>query len=113
MAIHLYMVKTTKQEKCAETARNLFHEAKLKWKKNNSSGQELYTFLELRAQEYGYKLLTEVDGHQRLSDFSHHKYSKERLLYFPFTPTSSLWVLEIQIVHPHLPLGAFYEDLLV
>ena len=28
-------------------------------------------------------------------------------------PTTGLWILEIQIAHPQLPYGAFYEDLLI
>jgi len=28
------------------------------------------------------------------------------------SPSSGLWILEIQIAHPSEPFGAFYEDLL-
>jgi len=29
------------------------------------------------------------------------------------SPSSGLWVLEIQIRHPTLPISAFYEDLML
>jgi hypothetical protein len=31
----------------------------------------------------------------------------------PYSPSSGLWVLEIQIRHPTRPISAFYEDLML
>ena len=103
--------ENSEAEKCAETARTLFQEAKSKWQTGCLTGCEIYVFLNRRASELGYALLEKVDGH-RLGDFPHQKYSKERLAKLPFCPKSSLWVLEVQITHPELKIGSFYEDLL-
>jgi CDP-4-dehydro-6-deoxyglucose reductase len=98
-------------EKCAQAARTLFHEARSSWLAHRVNGQTLYGMLKNRAQELGYELVAGVDGH-RLSDFPHQKYSKEGLGNLAFIPADSLWIMEIQIRHPKLKIGAFFEDLL-
>jgi methionine aminopeptidase len=99
-------------EHCAATARRLFEEAQQEWREKKLSGEELYRFLKSRASALGYHLVEEVDGH-RLGDFPHHKYSKERLKKIQFIPGNAVWVLEIQINHPTLRIGAFFENILV
>lgn len=32
---------------------------------------------------------------------------------FDQAPNAGVWILEIQIKHPELPYGAFFEDLLI
>jgi hypothetical protein len=99
-------------KKCAETVRSLFEEGKRMWAGDPSlSGKVLYEHLTARALVEGYRLLPNVVGH-RASDFPHQRYCKEKLPTMEFHPSGFLWVLELQIVHPTLPLGAFYEDLL-
>jgi hypothetical protein len=98
-------------EKIASHARMLFVEAREKWKSQGLSGKDLYAFLQERAEALGYRLAEKVEGH-RMSDFPHHRHSKETLGRLPFPPTGSLWVLEVMLRHPSLPLGAFFEDLL-
>jgi CDP-4-dehydro-6-deoxyglucose reductase len=99
-------------ERCANTVRSLFEEGKKKWVAEPSiSGKALYEFLGVRSEEEGYRLLPNVVGH-RASDFPHQRYCKDKLPQMEFHPSGFLWVLELQIVHPTLPLGAFYEDLL-
>lgn len=98
-------------ERCASVARSLFAETQEKWRQSSITGQEIYEFLRRRAFEQGYPLVDNVEGH-RVSDFPHHKYSKERLGRLDFSPGESLWILEVQIKHPSLKLGAFFEDLL-
>ena len=98
-------------ELCANTARQIFAEAQAEWQKSSCTGEELYRFAKLRAEHYGYKLGESVDGH-RLSDFSHHHYSRKRLAELTFSPSASLWVLEIQIMSPDMSFGAFFEDIL-
>ena len=39
-------------------------------------------------------------------------YGAGRLADFVQCPSTGLWILEIQIAHPVLPYGAFYEDIL-
>lgn len=103
--------KNEEAELCAKTARQIFKEACQKWKTEKLSGVALYGFLKKCAEENGYRLIERVDGH-RLSDYPHTKYSKERLAKVPFNPATCLWILEVQIVHPTKPFGAFFEDLL-
>jgi hypothetical protein len=98
-------------ELCVQTVRLLFAEGKAKWLREQCSGVELYRYLEERAQALGYRTVPDVTGH-RLGDFPHQKYSKQDLPGVGFTPSAHLWILELQIAHPTLPIGAFYEDLL-
>ncbi len=98
-------------ERCAQTARLLFTEGQKQWKEKKLNGVELYQWMKERATQEGYQLLDNVDGH-RVSDNPHTKYSKERLSEIAFVPSMTLWVLELQIIHPTLPIGAFFEDLL-
>lgn len=98
-------------ERCVQTARALFKDAQQFWKTNRATGPEIYAFMTKEAQTRGYELLPQIDGH-RISDFTHMKYSKERLAKVTFPPTEALWVLEVQIVDRAHGCGAFYEDLL-
>ncbi len=98
-------------EKCIQAVKKLFLEAKTEWKEKKLTGQSIYTYLRQRAREEGYELIEEVSGH-RLSDYPHFKYSKANLAKLEFSPSPSLWILELQIKHPTLPIGAFHEDLL-
>lgn len=97
--------------KCAQTAREIFTEAKSKWQAQRLTGEEIYRFMKNRATEEGYLLLEEVEGH-RLSDFPHQKYSRMHLGELTFTPSESLWVLELQLNDRSGRFGAFYEDLI-
>ncbi|NDG05259.1 MAG: hypothetical protein EB121_07950 [Alphaproteobacteria bacterium] len=42
-----------------------------------------------------------------------HRGWKEGLNNFPEAVVPGTWILEIQVRHPTLPFGAFYEDLLL
>ena len=98
-------------ERCAAMARQLFGEASANWRTHKWTGAEIYDFLRDRATEEGYVFVEVVQGH-RLSDFPHHKYSKERFARTQFQASELLWVLEVQLKHPTLGFGAFYEDIL-
>jgi hypothetical protein len=98
--------------KCNCTARDLFVEARTQWIDGKLTGEAIYTFLKNRANDLGYDLVEHVDGH-RMSDFPHQKYTKEKLSELSFRPTENLWILEVMIKHPTLPIGAFFEDLLL
>lgn len=97
---------------CAEAARWLWHEVSEKWRCDRLSGEALYGFAAERAHALGWRLNLDVKGH-RVCDFPHAIYKAGRLGDFDLCPVTGLWVLEIQIAHPHRPFGAFYEDLLV
>lgn len=97
---------------CAEAARTLWHEVAARWRADRLSGQALYAFAAERAQAMGWRLNLDIKGH-RVCDFPHAIYQAGRLGDFGLCPATGLWILEIQIAHPALPFGAFYEDLLI
>jgi Xaa-Pro aminopeptidase len=99
------------QQACADAARALFHEVAQAWRTQGLSGQALYAFAEERARMMGWRLNHEIKGH-RLSDFPHSIHQAGDLGNLEATPSSGLWMLEIQIAHPTESFGAFYEDLL-
>jgi Xaa-Pro aminopeptidase len=96
---------------CADAARTLFQEVAQTWRTQGRSGQALYAFAEERAKAMGWQLNHEIKGH-RVSDFPHSIHKAGDLGDLGATPSSGLWILEIQIAHPTEPFGAFYEDLL-
>jgi len=96
-------------EKCAQTARDLFQEVQDQWVEKSWSGKQIYDFLKMRSKELGYELIEDAAGH-RVSDFPHHRYTKEKLGRLEFHPSMHLWILEVQIKNPRLGIGAFFED---
>lgn len=95
----------------AIAARRLFETVALRWREG-CTGRELYAFAESAALAEGYVLNLGSPGH-RLGDFPHSVHRAGKLAVADFPPSPGLWVLEIQIRHPSLPIGAFYEDLLL
>jgi Xaa-Pro aminopeptidase len=96
---------------CAEAARTLYDEVAQAWRTQGLSGQALYAFAGQRAEAMGWRLNHDIKGH-RVSDFPHAIHQGGDLGALEATPSSGLWILEIQIAHPTEPFGAFYEDLL-
>ncbi len=96
----------------ARGARTLFERVQDQWRGGGVSGAALYAFAAEEATRMGWVLNLDMSGH-RLSDFPHSAIYKGPLAETPYQPASGLWVLEIQIRHPTLPIGAFYEDLLL
>jgi methionyl aminopeptidase len=92
--------------------RALFDRVQSEWSRTDLSGKALYVFADEQARAMGWVLNLKVAGH-RLSDFPHKVLHSGNLAANTFTPSSDLWVLEIQIRHPTRPFGAFYEDLLI
>lgn len=99
------------QRGIAEAARELFDAVAADWRAG-CSGRSLYQRAEQRAIDAGYVLNLGAPGH-RLGDFPHAVHKGGKLAEADFPPAPGLWVLEIQIRHPQLPIGAFYEDLLL
>jgi len=99
------------RQACAEAARELFRVTADAWRNQGLSGEALYAFAEQQAQAMGWRLNHEIKGH-RVSDFPHSVHKAGDLGEYGETPSSGLWILEIQIAHPTEPYGAFYEDLL-
>lgn len=96
---------------CAQAARMLFDEVAQAWRTQGLSGVALYAFAGERAAAMGWRLNHAIKGH-RVSDFPHALHKGGDLGALHATPSSGLWILEIQIAHPTEPFGAFYEDLL-
>ncbi|WP_266169984.1 M24 family metallopeptidase [Dyella subtropica] len=96
---------------CAEAARTLFKVVADAWRTQGLSGEALYAFASEQAEAMGWRLNHAIKGH-RLSDFPHSVHKAGDLGELGSTPSSGLWILEIQIAHPTEPYGAFYEDLL-
>lgn len=99
------------QQRCAQAARDVFQRARLAWL-DGLTGQALYDLADAYAHEYGCALVHDIAGH-RVSDFPHALYGKHRLANADFIPGDGIWVLEIQVRDLKLPIGAFYEDVLL
>lgn len=97
---------------CATAAKTLFDRVNARWQEHGVSGPELYSYAERQATEMGWVLNMDIQGH-RVSDFPHAIYRGGDLGEFEGSPNAGLWILEIQLAHPTLGYGAFYEDLLL
>jgi Xaa-Pro aminopeptidase len=97
---------------CADAAKRVFDDVSAAWKTRALTGPALYDYAALRAQELGWRLNLDITGH-RVSDFPHAIHRGGDLGDFERTPAPGVWILEIQIVHPSKPFGAFHEDLLI
>ena len=82
------------------------------WFDTGASGRDLYDFAVRTTEDLGWRLNLDLSGH-RLSDYPHSAHYDGSLADVGFRPNPNLWVLEIAIVHPEAPFGAFYEDLLL
>ena len=98
-------------ERCAQAAREVFRRTRLDWLAG-TSGVALYARAAAYAREYGCALVREIPGH-RVADFPHALYGKHKLADADFVPGDGVWVLEIQVRDLALPVGAFYEDVLL
>ena len=99
------------QQACAQAARDLYQDVAAKWATEGLTGHNLYNYAQERAEAMGWRFNHAIKGH-RISDFPHSVHKGGDLGDFGHSPSSGLWVLEIQIAHPTEPFGAFYEDLL-
>jgi len=106
------MGRAPEHQACADAARELFRIVADTWRRDGISGQALYAFAEQQAETMGWRLNHEIKGH-RVSDFPHSIHKAGDLGELDATPSSGLWILEIQIAHPTEPYGAFFEDLLL
>jgi Xaa-Pro aminopeptidase len=98
-------------KKIAYNSVKIFNEVSQKWQDNKLRGPELYEWATKRASELGYKLNMGSDGH-RIGDFPHHVFFKGAIIECEEELLPNAWILEIQLDHPKLKFGAFYEDIL-
>ena len=95
----------------ADCSKKIFDEVNNHWCKKKCRGPELYEWAMSRAKEYGYALNMGSDGH-RIGDFPHHVFFKGAIIECHEELLPNAWILEIQLDHPNLKFGAFYEDIL-
>lgn len=95
----------------ADTSKKLFDEVSAYWNQTKTRGPALYHWASARAKEYGYHLNMGSDGH-RIGDFPHHVFFKGAIIETDEELLPNAWILEIQLDHPKLKFGAFYEDIL-
>ncbi|MGA7438158.1 MAG: M24 family metallopeptidase [Luteibacter sp.] len=96
---------------CAKAARELFSRGEARWREG-VTGVALYDYVSAEAESLGWRLNHATKGH-RVGDYPHAVHKAGNLGDFDAQPVPGLWILEIQIAHPTLPIGAFYEDLLM
>jgi Xaa-Pro aminopeptidase len=96
---------------CAAAARELFRRGEARWREG-VTGVALYDYVSAEAESLGWRLNHATKGH-RVGDYPHAVHKAGNLGDFDAQPVPGLWILEIQIAHPTLPIGAFYEDLLM
>ena len=99
------------RQACADAARALFQEVATAWRTQGLSGQALHALASERANAMGWRLNHAIKGH-RVGDFPHAVHKAGDLGDLDGSPSSGLWILEIQIAHPSEPFGAFHEDML-
>lgn len=114
--LHLGLPRDPASAACGQAAKTLFDLGNAHWQAERPTGFALYAYLAEEADRMGYVLRQDVPGH-RLSELPHHRHSRAGINQMHFTPTSGLWILEIQLSPKHLApgqpvFGAFYEDLL-
>ncbi|AJP71203.1 M24 family metallopeptidase [Sphingomonas hengshuiensis] len=98
--------------RAARDVRAVFDATSAAWREEGLTGAALYRRAALEAEARGWQLNLDMSGH-RLSDFPHAVKFDGPLRDIDYTPSSGLWVLEIQIRHPERRFSAFYESLLV
>ncbi len=96
---------------CAAAVHQLFEQVAAYWQQTGCHGAALYAFAEQQAQALGYVFNQEIKGH-RVGDFPHKLYASGRLGDYEGEVREGIWVLEVQIRHPELPIGAFMEQVL-
>ena len=96
----------------ASASRDLFRTVSSIWREESISGAELYARAGREAEKIGVVLHPGVDGH-RVGDFPHQIFFRGGIGELGFRPGAGVWILEIQVRHPTLPYGAFFEDSLV
>lgn len=100
------------RHRMARDVRGIFERAQGHWRSARATGAELYRFAAAEAESRGWRLDAEMAGH-RLGAWPHAEFHEGYLANADFTPSSGLWMLEIQIRHPDRAYSAFFEDLLL
>jgi Xaa-Pro aminopeptidase len=94
-----------------KASREIYEEMVAFYRKNDPTGIELYEATCEATKKRGFAF--NLEGGCHLIGTYPHKGWKGGLDHWPYKMEKGLWVLEIQIRHPELPYGAFFEDLLL
>lgn len=94
----------------AEASQGIFAQAAEFWRATNPTGIALYEHIYALAAQWHLQWNLDPAGH--LIGAFPHKGWKRGINHFPERIEPGKWILEIQLRHPELPFGAFYEDLL-
>lgn len=97
---------------CAAAASSVFQLVRQRWLVGDCSGVDLYQYAQQQCAALGFELNLAIKGH-RICDFPHKVHASGELGEQSHLPSAGVWVLEIQLRHPSLPIGAFYEDVLL
>lgn len=100
------------RHRLARDAREIFGRAQDHWRSARATGVGIYRYAAAEAVSRGWQLDADMAGH-RLGAYPHAAFHEGLLATADFTPSSGLWMLEIQIRHPDRPYSAFFEDLLL
>lgn len=98
-------------KKIAEASQKIFNHVRDFWMKEQVSGPRLYDYAKMISEQHGYHLNMGSDGH-RIGDFPHHVIFKGAIIDCEAQLLPNAWILEIQLNHPKLKCGAFFEDIL-
>lgn len=93
-----------------DASERIFKEARAFWQERNPPGIALYEFIHEAAGKRDVVFNLDPAGHL-IGAFPHRGW-KKGINHFPQPIAPGCWILEIQIRHPELPYGAFFEDLL-
>lgn len=97
-------------KKLQSASESIFHDARSFWKEKNPTGIVLYEHIHALAKAQGFVFCLDPAGHL-IGEFPHRGW-KRGINHFPETVEAGKWILEIQVRHPELPVGSFYENLL-
>ena len=96
----------------AQDAQDIWWEIRNAWHAQALSGVETYKRAREAAALRGWVLnLEEANGH-RIGDFPHVRQYEGSVEGCVHALGEDRWILEVQLLHPTRPFGAFYEDLL-
>lgn len=108
-----------------DDSERLFLEGKAYYLQNQDiTGQAMYEYIRCLAESNGWKLSSQLHSGHLIGTFPHEKILGDtKFDYISLANTRRMsdpdkfgnkrqWILEIHLVHPDKPFGAFYEDLL-
>jgi Xaa-Pro aminopeptidase len=98
-------------KRMADASVKIFNLVRDHWIRENFSGPQLYQYAKKVSEDLGYHLNMGSDGH-RIADFPHHVFFKGAIIECEESLVPNAWILEIQLDHPKLRCGAFFEDIL-